>query len=53
MECPKCDAEMYQETAISDSWDYGSDRHRTTETLFWVCSNKECKHEIEDTGDEE
>lgn len=51
MECPICECEMEQQTAVDDSWDYSSDRHITRETNFYVCLNPDCKYEYEETGE--
>lgn len=48
--CPRCDSEMKQETAISDGWNYKNDQHTTNEAYFWVCENKDCNYEYEETG---
>ncbi len=52
MECPDCGKEMDEETAVQDGWDYGTDSHTTTESIVYVCPDKECGKEIDDSETE-
>jgi rubredoxin len=43
--CPECDTEMEEFEGVEDSWNYASDMHTTTTSIFYKCPK--CGYEIE------